>query len=56
MTIRIVYHHAPPDFPATDQHPDAHRYGPIVVDGVAYWADCIGGEPSADDIRQFLER
>jgi len=54
MTIRVVYHGAPPDFPATDQHPDAVRYGPIEADGAVYYADAIGGEPDAADIRALL--
>lgn len=48
MTIRTVYS-AEPNFPATDQHPNAVRYH--VGD---WWVDAIGGEPSSDDIEAFL--
>lgn len=54
-TIRCVYWGAAPDFPATDQHPDAVRYGPIVVDGASYFVDAVGGEPGADAIRTVIE-
>jgi hypothetical protein len=49
--IRCIYREVPPDFPATDQHPDAVRFGPIDVPGLGLvFADALGGEPSADEI------
>lgn len=47
-TIRIVYSEEP-NFPATDQHPDAVRYvvGPHIV-------DAIGGEPTLEEIEAVL--
>jgi hypothetical protein len=47
-TIRCVYSREP-NFPATDQHPDAVRYtvGQYVV-------DAIGGEPTAAEVAAFL--
>lgn len=54
MTIRCIYHGAAPNFPATDQHPDAVRYGPIQVDGASYFVDAIGGQPSPAEIRAML--
>lgn len=53
--IRCIYYVAPPDFPATDQHPDAVRYGPIERDGVTLFVDAIGGEPTEDEIAAILE-
>lgn len=47
-TIRCVYSFAP-SFPASDQHPDAVRYG---VAGKV--VDAIGGEPTAEDVVAFL--
>lgn len=52
--IRCIYHNAPPEFPASDQHPAAVRYGPLIVDGEVYYVDAIGGEPSADEIEAVL--
>jgi hypothetical protein len=47
-TIRCIYHNGPPNFPATDQHPDAVRYtvGPYVVDAV--------GEPTLAEVEVAL--
>lgn len=53
--IRIVYHGAPPEFPASDQHPDAVRYGPIIRGGVTLFVDAIGGEPTEEEIAAVLE-
>ncbi len=47
-TIRTVYSQDP-NFPATDQHPDAVRYQ---VGG--YWVDAIGGQPSQADLDAFF--
>lgn len=53
--IRCVYHNTEPNFPATDQHPDAVRYGPIKrIDGSIVFVDAIGGQPSLDDINAVL--
>lgn len=52
--IRCVYEGAAPNFPASDQHPDAVRYGPFTIDGVTYFADALGGAPTEDDIRAVL--
>lgn len=47
-SIRVVYF-AEPNFPATDQHPDAVRY---FVGGK--WVDAIDGEPTEADLSAFL--
>lgn len=47
-TIRTIYS-TEPEFPATDQHPDAIRYQ---VGNV--WVEAIGGEPSQDEIDALL--
>lgn len=52
--IRVVYGEEP-DFPATDQHPDAVRYYVLGLDGVTmYVVDAIGGEPTAQEVYDFL--
>lgn len=53
-TIRVIYHEQEPNFPATDNHPDAVRY-PIEhpTRGVLF-ADAIGGEPSLAEIDAVL--
>lgn len=48
-TIRCIYHDRAPDFPATDQHPDAARYKVG-----ACWVDAIGGAPTAEEIAAVL--
>lgn len=53
-TIRVIYHGVAPDFPATDQHPAAVRYGPIVAGGGEYFVDAIDGEPTAEEILAVL--
>jgi hypothetical protein len=53
-TIRCIYHGRAPDFPATDQHPDAKRYGPVVIDGVACFVDAIGGPPTTDEVKAVI--
>jgi hypothetical protein len=52
--IRCIYHRVAPQFPATDQHPDAVRYGPLTIDGAVYFVDAIGGRPSDAEIRAVL--
>ena len=47
-TIRVIYGREP-NFPATDQHPDAVRYKIG-----ARWVDAIGGKPSAAEIDAVL--
>jgi hypothetical protein len=54
MSIRVIYRGNPPGFPASDQHPDAVRYGPIVVEGESYFVDAVGGEPTVQEIQQVL--
>lgn len=54
MTIRCIYQ-AVPNFPATDQHPDAVRYGPLDVAGKAYYVDAIGGAPSEAEILAVID-
>lgn len=54
MTIRCIYRDAPPAFPPTDQHPDAVRFGPFVVDGATMFVDAIGTAPTLDEIRDVL--
>lgn len=46
--IRVVYS-AEPNFPATDQHPDAVRYR---VAG--YFVDAIGGKPTVNEVQAFV--
>ena len=46
--IRAVYS-SQPNFPATDQHPDAARY---FVN--PYWVDAIGGQPTLAEIQAML--
>ena len=46
--IRVIYTEEP-DFPATDQHPDAVRY---VIGDV--WVDAIGGLPLQSEIDAIL--
>jgi hypothetical protein len=48
MSIRCIYTEEP-NFPATDQHPDALRYkvGPV-------WVDAVGGEPTQADVDAVL--
>lgn len=53
MSIRVVYR-AAPSFPATDQHRDARRFGPVTIDGVQYWVDAIGDEPTTQEIAAVL--
>ncbi len=52
--IRALYHGAPPNFSAVEQHPDAVRYGPITVGALTYFVDAIGGEPTVDEIATML--
>jgi hypothetical protein len=53
--IRCIYRGAAPDFPATDQHPDARRHGPIALpDGAKVFVDAIGGAPSIEEIAAVL--
>lgn len=47
-TIRCIYEEEP-NFPATDQHPDAVRY---VVGG--RFVDAIGGEPTQAEVNAVL--
>lgn len=47
-TIRVIYQ-VEPNFPATDQHPDAKRY---IVGG--YVVDAIGGEPAIEAVYAIL--
>jgi hypothetical protein len=52
--IRCIYHGAPPDFPATDQHPDAVRYGPLrLASGAIVFVDAIGA-PTAAEVSAVL--
>jgi hypothetical protein len=51
-TIRCVYTTAP-DFPATDQHPDAARYT-VTVNGTEYIVDAIGGAPTVEEVVAVL--
>lgn len=53
--IRCIYRGAPPEFPATDQHPDAVRHGPIALpDGSVVFVDALGGAPSLAEIDAVL--
>lgn len=47
-TIRIVYW-VEPNFPATDQHPDALRTT-LTFEGNTVWVDYIGDVPTVDDV------
>jgi hypothetical protein len=48
-TIRVIYE-AEPDFPPTDQHPEAVRY-----QAGEYWVDAIGGAPALEELDKVLE-
>lgn len=48
MTIRVIYT-AEPQFPATDQHPNATRYKVG-----AYWVDAIGPAPTQQEVDAVL--
>ncbi len=53
--IRCIYYDAAPAFPATDQHPDAMRYGPLALpSGGVVFVDAIGSAPTADEIAAVL--
>jgi len=53
--IRCIYRDAAPDFPATDQHPEAKRYGPFSL-GVSdtLFVDALDGAPTLDEIEAVL--
>lgn len=46
--IRIIYSEEP-NFPATDNSPDAVRYE---ISGM--WVDAVEGEPTVDDVAAFM--
>lgn len=48
MTIRVVYE-AEPNFPATQQHPQAVR---AKIGG--YWVDYVGSAPSAQEVADHM--
>ena len=50
--IRVVYS-AEPDFPATDQHPDAARYE-LDANGRHWWVDALGGAPTEAEVLAVL--
>lgn len=53
--IRIIHHGHQPSSPATDQHPDAKRYGPITrANGGIVYVDALGGEPTLAEIEAVL--
>lgn len=53
--IRCIYHGSAPDFPASDQHPEAVRYGPITLStGQSVYVDAIGGPPTVPEIERVL--
>lgn len=55
-TIRSIYHGAAPDFPATDQHPEARRYGPLTLaDGNVVFVDALDGAPTAAEVIALLD-
>jgi hypothetical protein len=47
-TIRVLYE-AEPDFPPTDQHPDAVRY-----QVGEFWVDAVGGGQEVDRVLEDL--
>lgn len=49
MTIIRVVYEAPPDFPASDQHPAAQRH-----QVGKYWVDAVGGAPTQAEVDAFL--
>jgi hypothetical protein len=53
-TIRIVYQDEPPEFPATDQHSLAIRYGPMTVNGKTVYVDALDGPPTEAEILAVL--
>ena len=48
--IRAIYLNQAPDFPATDQHPDAVRY-----QVGTYWVDAVGGEPTLQEVEDVID-
>lgn len=48
MSQIVAVYSAEPDFPASDQHPEAARYG---LGGV--WVDAVGGEPTQGEVDDF---
>lgn len=50
----LIAHQIPPSTPATNQHPDAVRYGPYPIGGVDWWVDATGGQPSQAAVEAML--
>lgn len=54
MTVRVVYGDEP-DFPSTDQHPQAKRHR-LKVDGREYFVDYVGKDkPTAAEVRAVIK-
>lgn len=49
--IRSIYE-VEPNFPATDQHPNAERF-PVSI-GIFRFADCVGGAPTQAELEAHL--
>jgi hypothetical protein len=47
--IRVIYSEEP-NFPPSDQHPDAQRYKIAEM-----WVDAIGAAPTEEEVAEFLE-
>lgn len=50
--VRVIYG-AEPNFPATDNHPDAARYE-VTHAGETKFADCVGGPPTQAEVDAFF--
>lgn len=50
--IRCIYTQQP-DFPATDQHPDAKR-SVVKLGDVTYWVDALGPAPTWQDVARIV--
>lgn len=54
--IRCVYRDVAPDFPATEQHPEAVRYGPMPLpNGGSVFVDALDGEPTLAEVMAIVE-
>jgi hypothetical protein len=51
--IRCVYEVKEPNFPATDNHPQAVRYH-FNISGVDYWVDAVGTPPTLQEVTDFV--
>lgn len=53
-TIRVIYFGEAPNFPATDQHPDAKRYKIEHALRGTIFVDAVDGKPTMKEINAFI--